>query len=240
MISEKQFVENYEFFWKSALPMTKFFLRKINLELTEMRDKFLDSGIYGRRRSFISQVGFIFFADSIKNKYELKLESIPNGKLNEVQDKCKLQFNNYSNDEVNITAELDQNELVEAIELGFRMKQFFSTYQGIDNIVISPKFNGCGFLDNCYGDVLIDDTLYEIKMVNRNYRANDCKQLMVYCALNYMSNQYAITNVALYNPRLGKHFKTEINQFCLMISGKSSSELFGEIIDFVSGGGISK
>jgi hypothetical protein len=239
MISEKKFINGYGFFWGSILPMSKVFLRKMNKDLLlSTNDYYLDSATDGRRRSFISLLGFNLFANSIGiNNY---LQLIKQNGIEEVENLTRNQLKNYEFQEIGLLSKLTEIEINEAIELAIRMRKFFIKYESNSQINISPFFKGCGFIENCFGDVIVNNTLYELKAVQRNFQVVDYKQLITYCALNYMSRQYDIKEIALYNPRSGNYFKHNIDQFSMMISGKPSTILFGEVIEFISGGGISK
>src|SRR5579864_8207330 len=62
----------------------------------------------------------------------------------------------------------------------------FVVQQNPDNlpVVKSPVFRGCGFVDECTGDLIIGNQLVEVKAGDRSFRATDIRQLLVYCALN--------------------------------------------------------
>ena len=73
-----------------------------------------------------------------------------------------------------------------------------------------PYFKGCGLIDECFGDVIMGDTLYEIKSVSGNFIMEHFKQVFVYFALNYISKNYSLKNIAIYNPRKDLCFKIPI------------------------------
>lgn len=240
MIGEKYFINNYSFFWESHLPMTNFFLRKMNTDLFEKQDEFLESKTNGRRRSLLSQVGFEIFGEAVRNKADID-SALVEDRFKEIEEKCRVQLLELEDEDItHLLKKLDEYEINESVELAKRLDKYFSTHENLQEIIINPRFKGCGFIDFCYGDIVANNTLYEIKMVDRNFRSIDCRQLLTYCALNYMSNDYTIKNIGIYNPRRGKYFKISLDRFTLMISGKPSSVLLGEIIEFISGGGVSK
>lgn len=107
-------------------------------------------------------------------------------------------------------------------------------------MTVSPHFPGCGFVDESEGDLLIGNTLYEIKSADRNFRLVDFRQVLVYLALNTSARTYDIRSVGLINPRTGDYFEIKVDEFARSISGKHSTELFSEVISFVSGGGVSR
>lgn len=240
MISEKQLVSNYSFFWKSILPLQKIFQRKVNLEKCKTGDKFLESTIIGRRRSYISHVSFWVYFYSLKYKTNIISEKFDKRTEDKIESLCSKQFDEYNRGIENINAKLSMKEWNEIYKLAQRLYKFFDDLYENKNIEFNPRFKGCGFLDDCYGDILVGDCLYEIKMIDRNFRVNDFQQILTYCSLNSISKQYNINKVCILNPRSGEYFKADLDNLCIMISGKNKSKLFHEIIDFLTGGGISK
>lgn len=237
MISEKQFIYNFNFFWNSLLPTSSLLIKKINEDLYVRQNEYLQSSITGRRRSYISFISFQLFTKATEEL--IALDNFPYVSYQMIEGIYIDQFSELEEDDPDITSPLKSFEYSEALILAQRLLAYFSKISE-GSITTNPAFKGCGFLNNCFGDTIVDETLYEIKMVNRNFRIQDCKQLLTYCALNYASKQYSISAVALYNPRSGKVATFKINDFCLLMSGKSSTVLFGEIIEFVSGGGVSR
>ncbi|NRT72061.1 hypothetical protein [Clostridium beijerinckii] len=240
MINEKQFVESFNSYWKSILPLSKFFLKEVNRRYTKSDNNFLESNIVGRRRSFLSEIAFKLLKESYELNYDIYENQNVYLRLDLIEKKCKELFKIYEKDENGLTEKLNDNEISEILTLAKRMKVFLNNNYTIENLVISPKFIGCGFVETCYGDILINDTLLEVKMVNRNFQLNDFKQVITYCALNSVSNTYDIKNIGIYNPRKGRHVIYELNDLCLNISGKTSLVLLGEIIDLISNSGMSK
>lgn len=107
-------------------------------------------------------------------------------------------------------------------------------------VQVFPRFPGCGFVDESQGDILVGNTLYEIKSAARTFRLVDFRQLLVYLALNISSQTYEISNIGLFNPRTGDYVEIAVQEFAQSISGKHATELFAEIVAFLSSGGISR
>lgn len=241
MINEKQLVNNYSSFWKSILPLQNIFQRKVNLDNKNTNDGFLKSDIVGRRRSYISQVSFWTYIYAINNNLNISNNKFDKDTENQIEELCSKQFDFYNKTIKDINKQLTKSEWDEIYELSKRLYKFFNDkYIKSEDIIFNPKFKGCGFLDDCCGDILIDGCLYEIKMVNRNFRVIDFQQILTYCSLNNLSKEYKIDRICMFNPRAGKYFVCDLNSFCIMISGKDKSILLHEIIDFFTGGGISK
>ena len=99
---------------------------------------------------------------------------------------------------------------------------------------IDPKFDGCGFINESYGDLISDDKLIEIKSGERRFNLTDLRQVLIYLVLNHYSKQpFNISSIELFNPRMGIAFAEEVENFCLNISALNSQELFSEIQKFI-------
>lgn len=130
-----------------------------------------------------------------------------------------------------------QEELDEIFELSARISRFFF---GARTVKISPVFNGCGIVDECEGDVIANDVLYEIKAGDRPFRSVDVRQIIAYLSLNCASWQYNITGAGLFNPRRGIHFEAPVHEFCKNMSGLSSAELVSAVVYEISRGDFSR
>src|SRR5262249_40076034 len=96
--------------------------------------------------------------------------------------------------------------LAEAMELSERLFKFFVEDEKLGPLTKRPTFPGCGIIAPCEGDLRTDDTLYEIKAVDRNFRSMDMRQLFVYCALSRAASLKAISRIGLVNPLLGTYW----------------------------------
>ncbi len=121
----------------------------------------------------------------------------------------------------------------ESIALAVRMEDYFAGRPAERPLVIQPRFKGCGILDSCYGDILAGSCLYESKMVDRNLRSADLRQLLIYCALNYGSRQYVIDRVAVLNVRRATVYDFTVEALARRAARKSAPELFHHITDFL-------
>jgi len=129
-------------------------------------------------------------------------------------------------------SELDQIGMSEAKKLAIRIERFFS--QQWQCIVPSPRFPGCGWLDEAEGDVLADGVLFEIKAGDRNVRSIDLRQVLVYCALNFVSKSYNILKICILNPRTGCYLHDDLESLCRGCGGASAADTLGEIAEYMS------
>lgn len=239
MINEKQMIERYSFFWKNVLPLHKLYIMNVNKNLTNRYQAEIGSVVSGRRRSFVSEVAFRLVKRFIEENEDFSIERAEQ-KVEEVEKTTKERFRVYKDDENGIINKLDDHEMVEVLHLSMSLNAFLNEIFDKKEIIFYPQFHGCGFVDSCYGDIIVEDTLIEVKTVDRNFRINDFKQLIIYCSLNSVYGEFNIQRICLINPRKGKYFLGNIDDICIMLSGKPSLELFGEVVEFVSSGDLSK
>jgi hypothetical protein len=135
--------------------------------------------------------------------------------------------------------QLAEHEWQQANELRWRLSTFFDERRS-GNLVMFPKFKGCGLLDECAGDVLTGQTLYEVKAGGRFFRSIDLRQLLIYSMLNWRGGTYEIKNVGMFNPRVGIYYEAELSEVCYQVSGKSADELFTDMSQVVSGSDFSR
>jgi hypothetical protein len=129
--------------------------------------------------------------------------------------------------------------ITEAEALTSRMASFFFERERATELVYQPTFRGCGIISDSFGDIIAGSTLYEIKTGDRPYRSVDLRQTLVYAALNYSARAFAITHLAILNPRLGTFLRFEIENLTDQLAGKTAPQLFGDIIHFISADTIS-
>lgn len=99
---------------------------------------------------------------------------------------------------------------------------------------VDPPFPGCGVLAAAEGDVLLGDTLYEVKAVARTFRAIDIRQLLVYGALDFARTVRRVGRVGLLNPLQGVWEEWPLDNLSLNIAGLPANELFRRVIAYVS------
>ncbi|WP_340331985.1 hypothetical protein [Microbaculum marinum] len=137
-----------------------------------------------------------------------------------------------------LEGEISDVELNQINGLEKRLVSFFRP-EIVENIV-RPIFSGCGYIDSSEGDIINDGRLFEIKAVDRPFRSSDIRQLITYCALNHLSNQYDIKRIGVFNPRRGVYFSLPVRVVSREISGQTEQELFDNIVNAVSSGDISR
>lgn len=237
MISEKQFSEQFSGFWGQCLPfLTPQAIAAMNVNGVPMPDS---RGFVARpfapteesaNNDLVADTGFGIFAAAVQSgksvhsvRNEALVERISQSAFERIKGLRKLEGK----------ADLKHlRGIDDAMEIAVRLEDFFEC-EDAGELLIQPRFKGCGILDSCYGDLLMHTTLYEVKCVERNLRSIDIRQVLTYAALNYQSRQYAINQVCVVNPRRGIAFRFDVETLAQHASGKNSAELFHQIGDFL-------
>lgn len=133
-----------------------------------------------------------------------------------------------------------EDELLDIEEQRNRLIRMFAFGKPMDSLLTEPEFPGCGIIDSCKGDLISSSVLFEVKAGDRLFRSIDVRQLILYSALNFVSKQFTIKGLGLFNPRVGVSATMPVDDLCFEISGKQSVELFSEIAAAVSSGEVSR
>ena len=100
----------------------------------------------------------------------------------------------------------------------------------MSQLVLRPKFLGCGVMSSVEGDLIADGCLFEIKAGDRSFRLVDLRQLLVYSALAYGGNALTFDRIGLFNPRTGLLWTRELDEVCKAISGLRSTDVFNLLL----------
>lgn len=238
MISDKQFSEDFSGFWAGCLPfLTPQAVAQLNLRGTSMPagNGFVVKPLIGSspnsNSDVVAEAAFGLFATAVQRKVTvvsvtrdgLLLESVIAGAVQRIS--AYRAFGNAVNP-------VAAPSVADATELAIRLENYFSAKE-FSTLAVQPRFKGSGILNSCYGDLLCDDCLYEVKMVDRNLRGVDLRQVLTYCALNSQSQQAVINSVAILNPRRGIIFQFNLDELAHYACRKTAAELFHEIIGFL-------
>jgi len=233
MISERKFSNSFSSFWNELLPTADSFVKRINLSLRRYclpTNSKLETN--RDRRAVINELAFRFFMCLAKRK-DLSME-----------DKVKLSIKvskyieNFSPN-IHIDLPISEEELSEAESLVTSLSLYFLS-SNINELIFWPTFKGCGKIHSCKGDIMDSGKLIEVKAGDRNFRIIDIRQVITYLSLNFLSNQYAIENVVLLNPRKGLSFETTVDFLIEGCSRRKPVDVFADIIDFLSSELLSK
>jgi hypothetical protein len=231
MISEKELASGYSSVWRSLLPLGESFTRRINGHLQRFASPLVIDG--GVRPALSSELGFRFFVATKNKQLTVSGRTIsPTNVVEQIEHEVMEYVTRLPRD---IGTEFPSNlERQDAIDLSNRIQLYLDSYEETSNVACSPVFQGCGMVDSCSGDMLVGDTLYEIKNVERAFRAVDIRQLLVYCMLERARGSLRFNNVGLLNARHGTFIKLSLDQLSFGVSGIGTIDLIDQLIQFVS------
>jgi hypothetical protein len=244
MISEKSIASVFKGFWSQSLPLlTPSFVRVFNEanqnDLTEYplsEIKPVPIGAQVQKHDLVAEFAFQLAKLAHEKSLwigELKLDqnNIDTAYLSTVSFLKK-----YTTDDGSIV--LNEKEIEESLILA-EQYDYFIDKQNSSDIEFSPQVAGAGFLGLCKADLSIDETLYEVKTVSRNIAGKDIKQLLIYLALQHSTGNQRWKYAGFYNPRKAQYYRFSIDHLIYMTSGgKSTSEVFSDIIDFLCSRGV--
>lgn len=235
MISETYFVQNHTSLWRILAPTTDLFVRRLNKQLYIREYPPIKSATNPSRNALVNEVSFILFGRTITEQ-SLQLSD----HIQEATSQARSLISGIEHLRPDQIRPLDDNEMRECFDQVRRLRTFFRSISGGNPIEVSPKFSGCGIIDSCFGDVYLPGTLFEVKAGQRPFRSTDIRQLLTYAALNKAANSRPLTNVGLFNPRMGTSFQMSLDELCFEVSGSSHVEFLEEIIRVISSGDISR
>ena len=238
MISETTFARDYGSFWKNTTPTMDGFVRKINAGLYEREFPEMAGAVPPNRRGFVNSIAFEAFSLGIAQQKSGVLVDPIQTRVIVAQTKVASKWQTLASSAGSFSLPMSIDEKIDAIQQNDRLEVVFRDRFG--HLSVGPRFNGCGIIDGCAGDILKERTLWEVKAGNRDFRAIDLRQLVTYTTLNFASKQYAISKLGLFNPRTGKSFDIDLDVFCYEVSGRTASELLPLIAYAVSNGDISR
>jgi hypothetical protein len=240
MISASKFARTYTSFWQECLfPNDKDFVRDANRS-SQVYCRALTGTAERDRYGDVSEIALRLFAASVADKNLLKSKRRTAAKIREICGLDLVEIGEFGASGRKGLTIVGKKVTADALEIAERLRLFIERHHYGEPLIFTPSFPGCGFVDRGEGDILLGETLYDVKSSEETFRLNHFRQLLVYLTLNAYSRAYEIRRVGLINPRRGDYFHLEVEAFTEGISGKHSSELFSEIVAFISGGGISR
>ncbi|MEM9546273.1 MAG: hypothetical protein AAGA77_09870 [Bacteroidota bacterium] len=252
MISEKKFIAQYKNFWNEIFPGLNNYIRKINrrnVSNDENGDKSvleeegeLSIQINTDLIGFVNDIAFAFFDSEINGK---KLRITKKSVIQEYEKIKRLHKYRYFRN-----PDKDGSSIADEIQLIRKIKERLIKKYAEHQPFVAPNFYGCGFQNEVFGDIIYKETLVEVKArgnksekgISAGFLSRDIIQLFIYAAL-YFSEQREerieprfgqLLNFELYNPRIGCTWHENIDIVAENISGGSSTDIFDEIIRFLS------
>ena len=220
MISEKNFARSYSSIWIEYFPWLASYCQNINkYNLARVRSPIPLIDLV-EHRAINNTIAFFHFKN-LKTNLNHQLESTRDEVLEYMR---KFPRNNIS------TYKFTENDRRIINDQTFNLRIRY-----INNTVINPFFPGCGILDSCYGDIIEDNKLIEIKAGDRNIIPADLKQLIIYTFLNWICDPmpFEIKYLEIYNPRLGYSWSNSIDDLFLSITNTPKEDVFDQIAKYL-------
>lgn len=241
MISEITFSKKFTSFWNEVLPNANNYIRLINAGQVQATHKPLGPAPRKHNIALINVLAFEIYRSFVSSGAESSAMNTPNffrGKLFAAALKAARayvdRFGSFQSYKLPLLA-AEQRQLKEIVRL------LIERYGPKKAPVVDPKFDGCGFMDQCFGDILIGRRLVEVKSGERSFSVSDLRQLLVYCTLNhYSKTPVDIDAVEIFNPRMGACFSEKVETIATRLSALNSGELFAEIQRFISDGAFTE
>jgi hypothetical protein len=230
VISEREFAQSHAEFWHQLLPMAESYIRARNRQLGRFA-KPIKSSMPANMRGLINEIGFRLFAESVAT--DVAVLRLPVATILRCVDDGVMYVIGEQNRTDVPHLDITSREVIEAQTVGHRIALFFQEAEQ-RSISTFPLFRGCGRVDECVGDVLAGDVLFEIKAGERNFRTLDLRQVLVYCALNFAGRSYAIERICLINPRMGVFLEESLDDLCSELAGRPPTEILADIVQFIS------
>jgi hypothetical protein len=229
VISEKQFALSHPGFWNQLLPMSREYLRMANRQLERFAPPFR-TRTQEYDRGLTNELAFrLFVATQLEGtKASLSLTSI--GQAIEASLHHIRILREFGRAPVPAPT---REAIDEAKQLADRLVMFFRENR-FSPVRPFPLFPGCGWIEECAGDALGSEILFEVKAGERAFRSIDIRQLLTYCALNFASKSYGISHVCLVNPRRGVFLLDALDRLCFDTAGRPHTEVLSEIVEYVS------
>jgi len=202
MISELTFSRKFTSFWNQLLPNANNFIRIINGSLIEDVYPPLDDCANRSNNVFVNECAFNLYRaiqnDSLDRNILSAHDIFHNADFQVVFEKTKEYLQRFAYGS-NFKLPLSMVEYNAIREIA---RNILSRYGMENQIEVSPQFDGCGVINNSYGDIYYSNVLVEIKSGDRKFSVYDLRQVLIYFTLNFYSkNKRNIKRFELFNPR---------------------------------------
>jgi hypothetical protein len=216
MISEVSFSRGYTSFWAEYAPWLNDYVSSINKGIVERLQYPIEIEDDSIHRSINNIIAFTLFKNVIVNS---------DNDIEKAFVEAKKIAANYPRNNIE---SYTLSESYKKIILS-QCKRLVERYKD-KSTEFYPQFSGCGIMESCQGDIFYNETLVEIKAGERGVLSSDIKQIIIYCALNWLSkNPKIIKRVEFYNPRQGILWESELEELIITVSSLPIEDLFDQI-----------
>lgn len=235
MISELTFSRKFTSFWNQLLPNANNFIRIINGSLIEDIYPPLDDSANRANNVFVNECAFNLYKAIQNSSIDRNVLSVQDlfhsADFQTIFEQTKEYLKRFSYGS-NFKLPLSMIEYNTIREIA---KSIFFRYGMANQVEVSPHFDGCGVINNSYGDICYSNVLVEIKSGDRKFSVYDLRQILIYFTLNFYSkNKRNIKNFELFNPRMGITYSDSIVNLCKELAFIQPEELYFEIMNSIT------
>jgi len=235
MISELTFSRKFTSFWNQLLPNANNFIRIINGSLIEDIYPPLVDSDNRVNNVFVNECAFNLYSAIQNHSIDRNILSAQNlfhsaefQFIFEHTEEHLKRFSYGSNFKLPLS-------IIEYNSIRGIAKSILSRYSMAHQVEVSPQFDGCGVINNSYGDIYYSNVLVEIKSGDRKFSVYDLRQILIYFTLNFYSkNKRNIENFDLFNPRMGISYSESVVNLCRELAFKQPEELYFEIMNSIT------
>ena len=248
MISAEQFARGRGSYWNERLPRLDRFVRAVNIEGGRFSPP-IASEVEPDRHAFIAELAFELLRTDIWGGSTSRRKRLANA-----TERVKRRIARLAGVDESAIADPSADEHSEVARLRDGLREFLDE-RASDEIVVGPTIAGCGIVESCAADLLLKRSatpfdrylsdldsaatrLFEVKVVERGFRAIDFRQLITYAALMSAEDD-APEALGLVNPRRGTFFECTMGELAMDTAGLSGEELLQQIVFDVSATEIS-
>jgi hypothetical protein len=239
MISERTFAQSFDAFWHELLPLlTPRFMALFNeayesiLKDDAGRD-FTVLPVRVERADIVAEFGFR--AACIANLHKITVQNVfADTKLAASAESQALDLIcRYEGSKPDEAPPLNDSEREEGLALALRYQNLYAAFPPNSVIQFCPQLCGAGFLNPCEADLVINDTLIEVKTTKKKPSGKDLRQLTTYLALDSGAQNRGWTHIGIFNPRRGTLHRAHVDPLMLRLSGgKPRSDVFADLVSF--------
>jgi hypothetical protein len=226
MTSETKFATSFTSVWREITPLSDGYWAVENL-LTRRVVPPLPNRAPKGLRGAVNELAFIGFSKLASQGKRIARDEVFTT-LKESVPMTINYINRLTPTETLHEESIDEVCLREAMQLTLRLLNFFPSG---GNTQIRPRFRGCGIINACEGDVISGDQLFEVKAGDRGFRVSDLRQLLIYSALAYASDELEFSRIGLFNPRTGMAWSKSLDEVCVSISGLRANDVLPKLVD---------
>ena len=231
MISEKQLAEYFHSFWQEHFPLLDpVFVKRFNVGQKERLTSDEGSSVLPVRRGaaierfdLVAELAFELAAENYRKR-------LGGGVDHDRATERAIKRISKLEGKAEIPAP-SAEEISESQALLENYEHFFNTVVSEGAVTFRPRIKGVGVLDEMEGDFCTQETLYEVKTVNRNIQGGDLRQVICYLVAGIGSRQFWWTNYCIFNPRLAVSYTGRIDELLAYLSGRTAPECIIDVLD---------